>query len=46
MTTYNLREQQPVRGGLTDARSSTATRQPFKKVLNDSRSTGSSGRRA
>lgn len=40
MSTYNPREQQPVRRELTDARSSLAgARPPRKTILNDSRST-------
>jgi len=46
MSSYNPREQQPVRRDLTDARSSAAsTRQPRKAMLNDSRSTGGGRRR-
>jgi hypothetical protein len=39
MTTYNPREQQPVRRDLSDPRSSGAPAQGRKTLLNDKRST-------
>lgn len=46
MTTYNPREQQPVRRDLTDPRSSAAPapQGSRKTILNDSRSTRPGGR--